>query len=70
MSCLGDAGSATEPAAALSDAGRGARPPPRVLQREGARVHPATPVPPWGGGCTRPTAPACWSRGLLQAGVD
>ena len=40
MSCPGDAGSTTEPAAALSDAGREARPPPRVLHREGARAHP------------------------------
>lgn len=68
MSCPGDAGSATEPAAALSDAGREARPPPRVLHQEGARAHPAPPVPLWGGGCARPTAPACWSRGLPQAG--
>lgn len=29
MSCLGDPGSATEPAGALSDAGQEAHPPPR-----------------------------------------
>lgn len=40
MSRPGDAGSAMEPAAALSDAGQEAHPPPRVLHREGARAHP------------------------------